>query len=247
MRWSRKEFILPVALVTGAQQGIGLAIAEALARDGADVALNWLDQAPPTAAIQAHGRRAALIQADVSTAEGRAVLQRDCESALGVPDILVCNAGIFPRADFLALDEMEWDRILDTNLKAVAFQAQLFARSLAGRPGAILTISSSAVRGDPRGVAYAASKAGLLGLTRSLALALAPAIRVNCIAPGLTDTAQPRGANSEAELHTRAAGFPIPRMGQPSDIAEMAAFLCSARAGWITGQVHHVNGGIWMP
>ena len=242
---------MPIALVTGAQQGIGAAIAEALARDGADVALNWLDDEAAAerlaADIRARGRRAVAIRADVATAEGRAALQFGCESALGVPDILVCNAGIFPRADFLALAEAEWDAVLDTNLKAVAFQAQLFARALAGRPGCILTLSSGAVRGDPRGVAYAASKAGLLGLTRSLALALAPSIRVNCLSPGLTDTAQPRGGATEAELHARAAGFPIPRLGTPADIAEMAAFLCSPRAAWITGQVHHVNGGMWMP
>ncbi|HZH45967.1 MAG TPA: SDR family oxidoreductase [Roseococcus sp.] len=246
---------MPIALVTGAQQGIGAAIAEALARDGADVALNWLDDGAAAergaAAIRALGRRAVAIQADVGTPGGRAALQAGCESALGVPDILVCNAGIFPRADFLSVTEAEWDSVLGINLKAVAFQAQLFARALgqggAGRPGVILTLSSSATRGDPRGVAYSASKAGLLGLTRSLALALAPAIRVNCIAPGLTDTAQPRGAATEAELHARAAGFPIPRIGTPADIGELAAFLCSPRAAWITGQLHHVNGGMWMP
>ncbi|MFN3448792.1 MAG: SDR family NAD(P)-dependent oxidoreductase [Roseococcus sp.] len=238
-----------IALVTGAQQGIGAAICAALAREGARVAVNWLDdEAAGRAVAEACGGVA--IQADVGTAEGRAHLQAETERLLGLPDILVCNAGIFPRAEFLDLTEAMWDAVLGVNLKAACFQTQLFARALvaAGRPGAVLTLSSSAVRGDPRGAHYSASKAGLLGLTRAMALALAPhRIRVNAIAPGLTDTAQPRGGHSEAELEERARAIPLGRMGRPEEIAELAVFLAGESAGWITGQVHHINGGMWMP
>jgi NAD(P)-dependent dehydrogenase (short-subunit alcohol dehydrogenase family) len=238
-----------IALVTGAQQGIGAAICAALAREGARVAVNWLDdEAAGRAVAEACGGVA--IQGDVGTAEGRVHLQAETERLLGLPDILVCNAGIFPRAEFLDLTEAMWDAVLGVNLKAACFQTQLFARALvaAGRPGAVLTLSSSAVRGDPRGAHYSASKAGLLGLTRAMALALAPhRIRVNAIAPGLTDTAQPRGGHSEAELEERARAIPLGRMGRPEEIAELAVFLAGERAGWITGQVHHINGGMWMP
>lgn len=238
-----------IALVTGAQQGIGAAICEAFGREGARVAVNWLDD-PEAGARVAAACRGVAIQADIATSEGRAHLQAETERLLGLPDILVCNAGIFPRADFLELTEETWDAVHDVNLKSTAFQTQSFARALvaAGRPGVAITMSSSAVRGDPRGAHYSASKAGLLGLTRAMALALAPhGIRVNAIAPGLTDTAQPRFGNTEEELAERARTIPIARLGQPADIAELACFLASEQSSWITGQVHHINGGLWMP
>jgi NAD(P)-dependent dehydrogenase (short-subunit alcohol dehydrogenase family) len=238
-----------IALVTGAQQGIGAAICEAFGREGAKVAVNWLDDAEAGVRVAASCGGVA-IQADISTSEGRAHLQAETERQLGLPDILVCNAGIFPRAEFLELTEETWDAVQDVNLKATAFQTQLFARALvaAGKPGVAITMSSSAVRGDPRGAHYSASKAGLLGLTRAMALALAPhGIRVNAIAPGLTDTAQPRFGNTEAEIAERVKTIPIARLGQPADIAELACFLASEQSGWITGQVHHINGGLWMP
>ncbi len=236
-----------IALVTGAQQGIGAAAALALAAQGTDVAVNWLDARPDdlAAQIRAMGRRCALVQGSVDTVAGVRAIHAEA-SALGTPDILVNNAGIFPRCDFLAMEEAEWDAVLGVNLKAAAFMTQAFARALAGRAGAVVNLSSSAVRGDPRGVHYVCTKNGIVGLTRATALALSPHIRVNAVAPGLTDTAQPRFGNSDDELVARAASFPVPRMGRPEEIAELIAYLAGPRAGFITGQVFHINGGIYM-
>ncbi len=238
-----------IALITGAQQGIGAACAWAMAEAGADVAINWLDHEPLELAdrIRGLGRRCVLLQGDVATVAGGRALHAAAAAALGVPDILVNNAGIFPRCDFLEMEEAEWDAVLGLNLKAGAFLTQAFARALAGRPGSVVNLSSSAVRGDPRGVHYSSSKNGIIGLTRATALALAPlGIRVNAIAPGLTDTAQPRHGNTEAEIQQRAKSFPLGRMGQPSEIAELAVFLASDKAGFVTGQVWHINGGMYL-
>ena len=242
-----------VALVTGAQQGIGRAIAVALARDGADVGVNYLDDSSAAGRvadeIRGLGRRAIIVQADVSQAANVGAMIRTVVEALGPPEVLVNNAGVFPRASFLDLEEREWDQVLDINLKGSFLCAQAVARALvaAKRPGAIVNISSSAVRGDPRGVHYSASKAGIVGLTRAMALALAPhGIRVNAIAPGLTDTAQPRYGNTEEQIALRAREIPLGRIAQPEEIARVAVFLTTAEAGWITGELIHVNGGFYM-
>jgi NAD(P)-dependent dehydrogenase (short-subunit alcohol dehydrogenase family) len=242
-----------VALVTGAQQGIGRAIAVALARDGADVAVNFLDDRAAAervaADVRALGRRSVLVPGDVSRrADVESVVTTTVKS-LGPPDVVVNNAGVFPRATFLDLDEREWDHVLDVNLKGSFLTAQAAARALvaAGRPGAIVNLASSAVRGDPRGVHYSASKAGVVGLTRAMALALAPhGIRVNAIAPGLTDTAQPRYGNTEEQLAARARDIPLGRMAQPEEIATVAVFLASDEASQITGALLHVNGGAYL-
>jgi len=242
-----------VALVTGAQQGIGRAIAVALARDGADVGVNYLDDSSAAGRvadeIRGLGRRAITVQADVSQAAGVDAMVRTVVDALGPPEVLVNNAGVFPRASFLDLEEREWDQVLDINLKGSFLCAQAVARALvaAKRSGAIVNISSSAVRGDPRGVHYSASKAGIVGLTRAMALALAPhGIRVNAIAPGLTDTAQPRYGNTEEQIALRAREIPLGRIAQPEEIARVAVFLTTSEAGWITGELIHVNGGFYM-
>ena len=244
-----KELEGRVALITGAQQGIGAACALACAQAGADVAVNWLDREPLelAAEIRTLGRRCVLIQGDISTVPGGRAVHAAAVAALGLPDVLINNAGIFPRCDFLSMEEAEWDAVLGLNLKAAAFMTQSFARALAGQSGSVVNLCSSAIRGDPRGVHYSASKNGVVGLTRSTALALAPlGIRVNALAPGLTDTAQPRFGHSEAELAARVATIPIARIGRPAEMGDMAVLLASARTAWVTGQVWHVNGGLYL-
>jgi len=242
-----------VALVTGAQQGIGRAIAVALAGEGADVAVNFLDDRAAgervAGLVRALGRKAIAVEGDVARIRDVEAIVAAVGSALGTPDILVNNAGVFPRSEFLELAEREWDHVLGVNLKGSFLCAQATARAMvaAGRPGAIVNISSSAIRGDARGVHYSASKAGVLGLTRAMALALAPhGIRVNAIAPGLTNTAQPRYGNTEEQIVARAREIPLGRMAEPDEIARIAVFLASADAGWMTGELVHVNGGAYM-
>jgi 3-oxoacyl-[acyl-carrier protein] reductase len=243
-----------VALVTGAQQGIGRAIAVALAKNGADVGVNYLDDRAAAEAVAAEvrgaGRHACLVQGDVASARDADTMVAAVAGQLGSPTILVNNAGVFPRVDFLAMTESDWDQVLDVNLKGSFLCAQASARRMveAGRGGAIVNLGSVAMRGAPLGVHYSASKAGVMGLTRAMALALAPhRIRVNAIAPGLTDTAQPRYGNTEAELVEMGRQIPLGgRMAAPDEIARVAVFLAAEESGWITGQTIHVNGGAFM-
>jgi NAD(P)-dependent dehydrogenase (short-subunit alcohol dehydrogenase family) len=148
------------------------------------------------------------------------------------------------------MTERDWDFVHDVNLKGAAFCAQAAAKAMvaAGRPGAIVNITSGAAfRGSPRGVHYVASKGGIVSMTRQMALELAPhRIRVNAIAPGLTDTAQPRYGSSEDEIATMAAANPLGRIAEPEDIARAAVFLASDQAGFVTGHTLHVNGGSYL-
>jgi NAD(P)-dependent dehydrogenase (short-subunit alcohol dehydrogenase family) len=240
-----------IALVTGAQQGIGEAVALRLAAEGADVALNYLDDAAAAESIAAEirvgGRRCVLVQADVASAKDVQRLVETAERELGPVEVLVNNAGIFPRVPFLEITEDVWDRVHGVNLRGAFLCGQAVARRLValGRPGAIINLASSAAfRGSDRGAHYVASKAGVLGLTRGMALELAQhRIRVNAIAPGLTDTAQPRYGMTEDELQEASRRVPLGQMATPADIAATAAFLASEDASQITGQVIHVNGG----
>ena len=169
---------------------------------------------------------------------------------LGGVDILVNNAGMYPRVAMLEMRESDWDYVLDINLRGSFFCAQAAAGAMiaARRAGSIINVASSAVAGAVRGVHYSASKGGIVTMTRAMALELAPhRIRVNAIAPGLTDTAQPRYGDSEEEIQARSRAIPLGRMANPGDIADVAVFLASDYARHITGQVLHVNGGSYMP
>ena len=240
-----------IVLVTGAQRGIGRAIAVRFAEAGADVALNFLDDkaAAESAAaeIAALGRRATTLGADIARPEAARRLVADAERALGPIDVLVNNAGIFPRAPFLDLTEDTWDAVLDTNLKATFVCAQEAARRMvaAGRPGAIINLSSGApYRGSMRATAYMASKLGIVGLTRGMARELAPhGIRVNAVAPGITNTAMPRLGNTEEALAALGRSNPTGRLAEPEDIADVVVFLATDDARHLVGQLIHVNGG----
>jgi len=243
-----------IALVTGAQQGIGRGIALAFAREGADVAVNYLDDRAAAEKVmqevRAAGGRAVLVQADVARPPDAQRMVAQVQSELGGLDVLVNNAGVYPRVPFLEMRETDWDHVVDVNLKGGFFCAQAAARAMvaAGRRGSIINMASQAVRGAVRGVHYSASKGGVVAMTRATALELAPhGIRVNAIAPGLTDTAQPRYGNNEEELAAMASAVPLGRMAQPDDIAAVAVFLASDDARHITGQTVHVNGGSYMP
>ncbi len=241
------------ALVTGAQQGIGRATALALAGAGAGVAVNWLDDQAAAEAIvgeiTALGGTGIAVQGSVSEASDARRIVEESHAALGGLDILVNNAGVFPRSEFLELDEAEWDQVLGVNLKGSFLVAQHAARLMVRDKvrGAIVNIASSSVRGHILGVHYSASKNGIIGLTRSMALALAPhGIRVNAIAPGLTDTAQPRYQFSETEMAEQSDLVPLGSMAQPGDIADIIVFLASDASRFMTGEMVHANGGLYM-
>jgi NAD(P)-dependent dehydrogenase (short-subunit alcohol dehydrogenase family) len=242
-----------IALVTGAQQGIGKAIALAYGREGASVVINYLDNQAAAeeiaSQIRALGQRAVPLAGDVAQA---ADVRRMVEAgeSLGGIDILVNNAGIFPRVEFLDMTEAQWDEVLNVNLKGTFLCTQAVAQKLVerARAGAVINLASSAAfRSSPRGVHYVASKAGIVGVTRATALELAPyRVRVNAIAPGTTDTAQPRYGMSEEELQAAGRQVPLGRMGTPEDVADLAVFLASEEARHITGQTLHVNGGQYL-
>src|SRR5580693_9618723 len=211
------QFAGKVVLVTGAQQGVGRAMAIEFAAAGADVAINWLDdeRAAETVAdhVRNNGRRALTVKADVGDIEQSQAMVAAAVQGLGPIDILINNAGVFPRVPFLEMTESDWDYVLDVNLKGACFCAQAVARAMvaAGRRGVVINLTSGAAfRSSPRGVHYVASKGGVLSMTRAMALELAPyRIRVNAIAPGLTDTAQPRYGSSEEELRSAGAAMPL--------------------------------------
>jgi len=237
------------ALVTGGNQGIGWAIAVLLARHGARVAINHPDDAHYPAQIAELGDGAIAVKADVGQVPEIQAMFARVRETFGRLDILVNNAGIYPRADVLRLDERTWDAVLDVNLKGTFFCAQQAAQIMVEqRSGRIVNIAStSALLPNPLGAHYCASKAGVIALTKSLALALAPyGVAVNAVGPGLTDTAQPRGGMSEDEIAAAGVAVPWGRMAQPVDISRAVLYLASDLSEYVTGQTLFVTGGSLM-
>jgi 3-oxoacyl-[acyl-carrier protein] reductase len=237
------------ALVTGANQGIGWAVARLLAENGARVAVNYPDDARYPNRLSELGAGAIAMRGDVGKMAEIQTMFATVAQEFGRLDILVNNAGIYPRAEVMDLDEQTWDAVHSVNLKGAFFCAQAAARlMIAQGSGRIVNIASvSGLMPDTRGAHYCSSKAGVIAITKSLALALAPHhIRVNAVGPGLTDTAQPRGGSTEEEITARAARIPLGRMAQPEDIARAVLYLASDLSEYVTGQTLFVTGGATM-
>ena len=238
------------ALVTGGGRGIGKAIALKLAEYGADVAVNYSGSkaaAEETAeVIRAMGRRAVIIQADVSKEEECVRMFQEMEAALGGIDILVNNAGITRDNLAVRMSEQEFEEVIDTNLTGAFFCAKIAGKSMMkAKKGRMINISSiSGVRGNAGQINYCAAKAGLIGMTKCLAKELAARnITVNAVAPGYIDTDM-TAVLPEKVKEQVLSQVPMKRMGQPEEIAEAVAFLASDRSAYITGQTLLVDGGM---
>jgi 3-oxoacyl-[acyl-carrier protein] reductase len=239
-----------IALVTGATRGIGAAIAERLAADGARVIGTGTTPegvARISANLAARGGRGALL--DVANPESIEALLEDIEGKEGAVGILCNNAGITRDTLLLRMKEEDWDAVLGTNLKSVFRLSKAVLRGMMkARKGRIISITSVVgLTGNPGQANYAAAKAGIIGFTKSLAREVGSrGITANAIAPGFIDTDMTRSL-SETQRSALNAQIPLGRLGQPADIAAAVAFLCSPDGAYITGETLHVNGGMYMP
>lgn len=242
-----------VAVVTGAGSGIGQAIAERLAKEGASCVIDYIvqpEEAQATVAnITSAGGKAVMIQGDVTKIADCAKLIEGAWSQLGSCDILVNNAGIEKHADFVDVTESDFDAVMDVNFKGAFFLTQAFVRKLqaAKKPGRVINISS--VHEDmvfPHFSTYCASKGAMRMLMRDLAVELGPlGITVNNIAPGAINTPINKGLLADKpKLDALLATIPLGRLGEPGEVAGVAAFLASEDGAYVTGSTYFLDGGL---
>ena len=238
-----------VALVTGSSRGIGRAIAAQMAREGYAVCVNYIEQREAAEALvtqlQAEGCQAMAVQADVADRSAVNAMVAEIEAAFGPVTLLVNNAGISRQGLFQDVDDELWDRYFAVNVTGARNTIQaVLPHMLHEKSGCIVNISSIwGLRGASCEVTYAATKAALVGLTRSLALELAPSgIRVNAVAPGCIETDMVRSLGQDTR-DMLVDATPMNRLGTPEDIAGVVSFLASPRAAFMTGQIITADGG----
>lgn len=240
------------ALVTGASRGIGREIAMELARQGANVAVNYAGSEKSAndvvAVIQSMGRQAFAVQANVADGDAVAEMTKQVIEQFGSLDILVNNAGITRDNLLMRMKEDDWDAVIDTNLKGVFLCTKAVIRQMMKqRSGRIINISSIVgVSGNPGQANYVAAKAGVIGLTKTTAKELASrGITVNAVAPGFITTDMTDKLNEEVKSEMLKQ-IPLARLGDPEDIAKVVVFLASEDSRYMTGQTLHVDGGMVM-
>lgn len=236
------------ALVTGASGGIGGAIARGLRARGATVALSGTRVGPLEALAAELGEGAHVLACDLSDAVAVEALPKRAAEAMGALDVLVNNAGVTRDQLMMRMSDADWDAVLEVNLTSVMRLSRGALRGMMkARWGRIINISSIVgVTGNPGQANYAASKAAVIGMSKSLAAEVASrGITVNCVAPGFIETAMTDALNDEQKARLL-AGIPAGRMGTADEIAAAVIYLASAEAAYVTGQTLHVNGGMAM-